>query len=214
MTKVINLRKYTKSRNNKRKKDYDKTSIKEEKYKVILLVISVFSILLGCLIFKYNKQYLIDNFDYYFSMIKTYSFIDIFLNLIRFDICFLVLVFFIGTSFVGKILVFIPPMLKSVIVGYISSYIYCEYKTNGILLCLVLLYPYIAMTTSTLIFAANESAFMSNYVRDVISHKNTADDMSIKLYIMRYIILFGVNIICALVNSLIITFIMPKINLV
>lgn len=214
MTKVINLRKYTKSRNNKRKKDYDKTSIKEEKYKVILLVISVFSILLGCLIFKYNKQYLIDNFDYYFSMIKTYSFIDIFLNLIRFDICFLVLIFFIGTSFVGKILVFIPPMLKSVIVGYISSYIYCEYKTNGILLCLVLLYPYIAMTTSTLIFAANESAFMSNYVRDVISHKNTADDMSIKLYIMRYIILFGVNIICALVNSLIITFIMPKINLV
>ena len=214
MTKVINLRKYTKSRNNKRKKDYDKTSIKEEKYKIILLVISVFSILLGCLIFKYNKQYLIDNFDYYFSMIKTYSFIDIFLNLIRFDICFLVLIFFIGTSFVGKILVFIPPMLKSVIVGYISSYIYCEYKTNGILLCLVLLYPYIAMTTSTLIFAANESAFMSNYVRDVISHKNTADDMSIKLYIMRYIILFGVNIICALVNSLKITFIMPKINLV
>ena len=213
MTKVINLRKYTKSKTNKRKNDFVKSSIKEEKYKVILLVISVFSILLGCLIFKYYKQDIIVNFDDYISMIKTYNFIEIFLGLIRFDICFLVLIFFIGTSFVGKLLIFIPPILKSLVIGYISSYIYCEYKTNGIMFCLIILYPYLAITTSTLIFGANESAFMSNYVRNVITHKNTADDMSIKLYIMRYLILIGINIVCALINSIIVTFLGPKINL-
>ena len=79
--------------------------------------------------------------------------------------------------------------------------------------CLIILYPYLAITTSTLIFAANESAFMSNYVRNVITHKNTADDMSIKLYIMRYLILIGINIVCALINSIIVTFLGPKINL-
>ncbi len=214
MTKVINLRKYTKTRVNKRKKDCVKTSIKEEKYKVFLLVISVLSILLGCLIFKYNKEFSTVNFDDYFTTLKNGNFIEIFLNLIRFDISFFLLVFFIGTSFIGKLFIFIPPMLKSLIIGYISSFMYCEYKINGIMFCLIVLYPFFAITTSTLVFAANESAFMSNYVRNVITNKNTADDTSIKLYFMRYLILIGINIICALVNTLFIVFLVPKINLV
>ncbi|MBO5334196.1 MAG: hypothetical protein J6B37_08825 [Clostridia bacterium] len=214
MTKVINLRKYTKTRLNKRKKDDVKTSIREEKYKVLLLVISIFSILMGCIIFKYNKEYGNIIFNGFFTTLKSGNFVQVLLNLIRLDLCFFILVFLIGTSFIGKILVFIPPMLKSIIIGYISSFMYYEYKTNGIMFCLIVLYPYLAITTSSLIFAVNESAFMSNYVRSVITHKNTADDTSIKLYFMRYLILIGINIICAFINTLFIIYFVPKFNLV
>lgn len=213
MTKVINLRKYTKAKVNKNEIKYNKTPIKEERYKIILLVVTVFSILLGCIIYKYNNNTVFIDFNDYISRLKTINIIDLFINVIRFDITFYVIVFFIGTSFIGKILVFIPPMLKALLVGYVSSYLYCEYKTNGIMFCLIALYPFLVITTSTLIFAANESAYMSNYVKDVITHKCTSDNMSIKLYIIRFIILLAINIVCAFLNSLFIAFIVPRINL-
>ena len=213
MTKVINLRRYTRPNLSKRKKEYSRESIKEEKYKIILLLISIISIIIGCFIYKYNNQYTFESLNNFISMNKTYSFLSTFFYLIRFDLCFLILVFFIGTSFVGKFFVSIPIVLKSLIIGYISSYIYNEFKINGIMFCLIILYPYLAITISTLIFAANEGIYMCNSISNIINHKNTANDISIKLYFMRYAILLLINIVCTVANSLIITFILPKITI-
>ena len=211
MTRVINLRKFTKNRN---KIDIKKTTtILEDKNKIIILIISILSVFLGCMLFKYNQNFGMDIVDNYIGSYKDSSFLNLFFFIFKSEIIYFLLTFFIGTSAVGKPLVIIPPILKCLFIGFLSSYIYSELKLKGIMLCLIILYPFFTVSTTALIFACDESVYMSTYISKVITKKNTADDLSIKLYLIRFLILFIIDTICILVNSIIATTIIQKFNL-
>ena len=116
-----------------------------------------------------------------------------YLFILKSEVIYILLVFFIGTSIVGKPLVVIPPMLKCFFIGYLSSYIYSEYRLKGVMLCLLVIFPLFSVSTTTLIFACNESMYMSTYILRVIAKKNTADENAIKLYLIRFLILFVID---------------------
>lgn len=215
MTRVISLRKRYKSRFNIPKKSINKINIfNTEIFKVIYLIISIISILFGCIIFKnYPIEFITKTCNNFILMFQGGTYLEVFINCLKIDIFFFLIMFFIGTSLVGLPLTIIPLIIRSAFIGYLSSYIYCEYDLKGILFSLVLLYPLFVITTTSLIYSANESIYMSKYIFNTVTNKNTADNISIRLYIIRYAILFGINIVCIAVNSLFIVMLASKFNL-
>lgn len=215
MTKVISLRKRRISKIDFPKKSFKKNTISNsEIIKVFFLIIAIVSIFFGCIFYK---LYEIDTItkvcnDFILNLQKG-TYFDILSFCLKIDIVFYLVIFFLGTSFIGIPLTGIPLIIKSIFVGYLSSYMYCEYGLKGILFLLVLLYPMMVITTTSQIYSANESVYMSKNLMNIIMNKNTADSISIRLYIIRNIILFGINLITILVNSFLIVTIGSKFNL-
>ncbi len=215
MTKVISLRKRYKNRIDVPKRTINKINISNsELFKVLYLIISIISIFCGCLIYKSNPvEYITEICNGYISDFQSGTYLEVFFKCLKIDIIFYLVMFFVGTSIIGIPLTIFPLIIKNSFLGYLSSYMYCEYDLKGILFSLVLLFPFFVITTTSLIYSANESIYMSKYILNTITNKNTADNISIKLYVIRYAILFGINIICIAVNSLLIVMLASKFNL-
>lgn len=215
MTKVITLRKKRKNYLNPEKTRQKVTSnFSFEKNRIVLLVISIFSILAGALFYRIlpNSE-ITSQIDNSLELFSSAVWSNIFISFLQTDLIYLLISLFIGTSFAGAILSPLAIILKCIYIGYQSGYLYNEYELRGVLFCLVLLYPCYVITTSSLIFACDESIYMSKYLFSTITNKNTANDISVKLYFLRYLILLVINIVCIAVNSVIVCFIAPKINL-
>lgn len=215
MTKVITLRKkkisYSKP---ERTKKNLATDLLNEKNRVLLLIISIVSILAGAIIYRFfpNGEITVE-IDSMLNLFNSANWTQIFLFFLQADLVFLIFSFFIGTSFVGAVLSPLPIIFKCIYIGYQSGYLYNEFELKGVLFSLVLLYPCYVITTSSLIFACDESIYMSRYLYGTITNKNTANDISVRLYLLRYLILFAINLVCIAVNSAIVCFLAPKINL-
>lgn len=215
MTKVITLRKKKKSYSNpdRVKKNFAPEFL-SEKNRILLLFFSVVSILAGTLIYRiFPNGDITTEIDSMLNLFNSADWTQIFLFFLQADLLFLLIAFFIGTSYIGAVLSALPIILKCVFIGYQSGYLYNEFELKGVLFCLVLLYPCYVITTASLIFACDESIYMSRYLYGTITNKNTANDISVKLYLLRYLILFVINLVCIAVNSAIVCFIAPKINL-
>lgn len=218
MSKVISLRK---KKFNRKKQPVRKdrpmkrfSYLNEEKYKIILLLVSVIAIFIGAIGYRILgdlklSQVITNNIE----ILISGEFKSIFLYLFKLDFAFILLNFFIGTSFIGSPISFISPLLKCLYLGYFSGYLYNEFELKGVLFCLLLLYPCFAITTTSLIFASNENVYMSQYIYKCLNGKNSVDNISIRLYLLRYLLLTVINIICIAVTSILITFIAPKIDI-
>lgn len=212
MTKVISLRKMHKAKIDIPKKKVD--IINTDIIKFVYLIIAILSILLGCIIFKTefndNITLICKNF---IDKIVGGTYLEVFFEHIKNDIIFFLIMFFFGTSIVGTPLTIIPLIIKNSFIGYLSSYMYCEYDLKGLLFSLVLLYPLFVITTTSLIYAANESVYMSKFILNTLTKRNTADNISIRLYLLRYAVLFGINLSGIAVNSFLIVTLANKFNL-
>ncbi len=215
MTKVITLHKRKKSYSiTEKTKKKEKLTVIIEKNRIFLLIISIFSILLGAVAYRFfPNENIIESLNNTLEIFKTENFLNIFICFLQADLIYFILAFFIGTSFFGAVLSPLPIILKCFFIGFQSGYLYNYFELKGVLFCLILLYPCYVITTSSLIFACDESIYMSKYLFGTITNKNTANDISVKLYLLRYLILIAINIVCIAVNSAIVCFIAPKINL-
>ncbi len=207
MTKVINLRRrqsinYKQINNNPSKRVRINNN---EVTKLILVLISLLSLLIGCFIYKNsNINYIFELCNNFILNLQDKNFFELFLYLFKFDLIYFVISFFVGTSIIGIPFTFIPVSLKCFTIGCISSFMYCQYSLKGILFSLILLFPLFTITTTSLIYSANESIYMSKYIFKTLTNKNTADNISIKLYLIRYAFLIGINFMCIVVNSFLI----------
>ena len=202
----LNVRKY------KRKNRIFSIDIRNEISKIILLLLSLLSIIVGCIIYR-NSDISILN-DYIKNKIDflcANSVLTIFTSFFKYEVLLIFLAYFIGTSYLGAPLVVLIPTIKCVIIGYLSSYMYNVHQLQGVLFCLVLFYPYFAITTSVLIFGTNESIKMCRLVYDCTTQKNTANEDFVKLYFLRYLIIVAITIVCIAINSFFITLLADKI---
>ena len=218
MTKVINLRKRkimkTKPIMRKERKNINFNKIYNEKYKFLLLLMSITGILFGTICYRFiNNSQLTQAITESFSILNSNDFKSIFMYLFKLDIVYFLICFFIGTSFIGSILTFIPPAIKCLYIGYLGGYLYNEFELKGVLFCLLLLYPCFAITTTALIFASNENVYMSRYIYNCLNGRSTTDNISLRLYLLRYILLFSIITVCITVTAFLITFISPKLNI-
>ncbi len=214
MIKVIKFKKHKRVSNHKLKQtNSNKNKLKfEEKNKIFITLFSLLSILSGCIIFKNNKIIPINELDSFIDFMQCNSFVSILIQFIKYEIVFFILEFFIGTSIIGMPLVITPPIIKCFFIGYLSSYMYNQYSVKGILFCLILIYPFFAVTTSSLIFAADESIYMSKYLFDIAVKKNAYNNISIKLYMVRIMFLILLNLIFTIINSFLLSSIGNRFN--
>ncbi len=219
MTKVISLRKKTSKRVNpliSKERNLKKfNQINEDKFKLLFLLVSVIGIFAGAFCYRVSKNselsvIIAENFN----ILNCGDFKSIFLYLIKLDLIFILISFFVGTSFIGSGLSFIPPMLKCIYIGYFSGYLYNDFELKGVLFCLLLLYPCFAITTTSLIFASNENVYMSKYIFNSLNGKTSIDNISIKLYLLKYLLLMVINIVCIIITALLISFLGPKIDII
>lgn len=215
MTKVINLRKRNFFKPEITKKSFKKINIVNSEFiKILYLIISVISIFIGCIVFKnHNLEYVTELCEKILNCFQNDTYFNVCMLNIKLEFVIYLLVLYNGTSFLGIPLTPIPLILKSVFIGYFSSFIYCEYEIKGILFLLILFYPMTMITTTSLIYSTNESLQMSKYIFNSITKKNTADDISIRLYLIRLIILFGISAVSIAANSFIITILAGRFNL-
>lgn len=218
MTKIISLRRRKLNRvktiSNKDRNNNRYNYLCNEKYKLSFLILSVIGVLFGALCYKMNDssqltEIIADNF----AILNNSIFKPIFLYLIKLDLLCLLLNFFIGTSFIGSVLSFVPPIMKCLYIGFLSGYLYNEFELKGVLFCLLLLYPCFAITTTALIFASNENVYMSRYIYNCLNGKNTTDNISIRLYLLRYVLLFAIILSANIVTAFFISYIGPKFNI-
>lgn len=217
MSKIINLRKrknLTKHVIHKDRKKINLNQIYSEKYKLLLLIISILSILFGAICYKnLDNIQLTQAITESFKTLISSDLKSIFMYLFKLDIVYFLICFFIGTSFIGSILTFIPPAIKCLYIGYLGGYLYNEFELKGVLFCLLLLYPCFVITTTALIFASNENVYMSKYICNCLNGRNSTDNISLKLYLLRYILLFTITVACITITTFLITFISPKLNI-
>lgn len=216
MTKVISIRtrKKIKSKplNYKDKNKFD--MLYKERYKIIFLVIAISAMFFGALCYRMtDESQLSEIIAENFAILNSNNYKSIFIFLFKFDLLYLLISFFIGTSFIGSSLTFIPVSLKSIYIGYLGGYLYNEFELKGVLFCLLLLYPCFAITTTALLFASNENVYMSKYIYNCLNSKSTTDNISIKLYLLRYILLFTIIIASITITTFLISFIGPKLNI-
>ena len=212
MSKVIRIKKPYHKVKPKRKMDF--SYIFNEKYKVVLLIFSIASILLGSFIYNgFNNESLTQIIENKIVLFESKELLKILLFLIKTELIYFAFAMAIGTSFLGAPLSIIPISIRCVITGFLGGYMYNEYELKGVLFSLLFIFPYTAVATTSLLFASNESIYMSIKNYNTITNKNTADDISVKLYLLRYLILIIINCVCALFNSLLIVLFIDKINL-
>lgn len=218
MSKIVSLRKRKtnknsfKLKNTKIKNNF--SSILEHKNKILFTVISVIGIFIGVVLFKISDnaqlmRMVVENF----SILNNGSFKEICIFLLKIDFAFMLVSFFIGTSFIGSSISFLPILLKCLYIGYLCGYLYNQFELKGVLFSILLLYPCFAITLTSLIFASNENIYMSKYIYKSLNGKLSINDVSIKLYLIRYLLLIILNVCCVVISSLAIYFIAPKINI-
>lgn len=208
MTKVINLRRrqginYKPITNNNSSKKFKINNT--EITKLLLVLISLLSLLVGCFIYKNSNLNVVPEMcSSFITDLQNKNFFQLFLFLVKQDLIYFIICFFVGTSIIGIPFTFIPISIKCIFIGCLSSFMYCQYSLKGILFSLVLLYPLFTITTTSLIYSANESIYMSKHIFNTMTNKNTADSISIRLYLIRYAFLVGINLVCIAVNSFLI----------
>lgn len=212
MSKVIRIKRpYRKV---KAKKKINFADIFSEKYKVILLLVSISSVLFGSFIFNgFNDASFSQIIENKISLFESKELLKILLFFIKTELIYFAFAMVIGTSFIGAPLTIVPISIRCIVTGFLGGYMYNEYELKGVLFCLLFIFPYTAIATTSLLFASNESIYMSAKNYNTITNKNTADDISVKLYLLRYFILAIINCICAVFNSLLIVLFIDKINL-
>lgn len=212
MSKVIRIKRAYRKPKSKRHIDF--SHLFQEKYKVILLIVAVLSVLLGSVLYNsFNDSSLIDIIENKIALFESQELLKIFLFFFKMELIYFAFAMLIGTSFVGTPLTVIPISLRCIITGFLGGYMYNQYELKGVLFCLLFVFPYTAVATTSLLFASNESIYMSSKSYRTITNKNTADDISVKLYLLRYFILIVINSVCALFNSFLIVLFINKINL-
>lgn len=214
MTKVISLHRNKSKQIKPRKREFDLEKFKSEKNKALLTLTSIIALIIGSLTYRLFPDETINSvIAEKTALFQNGAYMEIFFFLLTLDIVFIAFSFLTGTGFLGGAFSFLSPFLKCILIGYIGSYFYNEFNLKGVLFCLLLIYPYFVVTTASLIFASNESIYMSGYIFGLLRNKNTADDISVRLYLMRYLLLCGINIVCTAVNSGLIAAIAPRIIL-
>lgn len=85
--------------------------------------------------------------------------------------------------------------------------IYLSFSFKGILFCLILIVPHAIISTIAIVLAAKESIRFSNqFFMMLINHssvetESSHNNFSLKLYITKFIVLIGILLLAALIDS-------------
>lgn len=171
------------------------------------LIISLVGLFIGTLIIKgeesvYSKAgYYIENY-----ILNEYSqtFYIRFIIHLLIPTTFAFIMFFLGLSVYGGLIVSIIPFIFNLFSGIITYYMFSEYTLKGLAYCVIMLFPYLTLSLYALIVISGECITMSQYILCNLSIKRIkAPDYSIKKYYSNTVKSYSYILIGALIKTLI-----------
>lgn len=130
------------------------------------------------------------------------SFIKIMISSFSSSLIFLFIIFLSGFSSIGQPCPFIILFLKGLSVGSCISYFYLTYSFKGLLYVLIIIIPSTFIVIFTLILSSKESIKLSNLLFNTFLSKNIISIKTLKLYIIKNMILVCFLLVSAFLDGL------------
>ena len=110
-----------------------------------------------------------------------------FLRYMMLPTVFIAITFFIGLSAFGGLLVNSIPLIYGYLIGGLSYYLYSTYSLKGLAYCVILIFPYAAVSMLSLILSSRESINMSELLIKCISKSKKFYDYNFSVYYKSYL---------------------------
>lgn len=141
-------------------------------------------------------------YDDYLLNINNISFLKIFLKCSAYNSIFIMLSMIFGMCAVGNVFLYVVPFIKGLGIGAACAYIYSTYAIKGVLYSAVIIFPAALIQLISIILSCSESVHMSKEILSLIEHKeNENAEPDTRLYILRYLVIFGFIFLSGLIYS-------------
>lgn len=139
----------------------------------------------------------VDYVDYFTenSAFLTWQYI---LNYFICNIAYIIVPVFCGMSIVGFPFLYFVPFIKGIGLGAVSGYIYSVDGIKGVAESLLCIIPSGVILIFGIMLACNESFLMSRDIGEIIINKKENEEISMKLFILRYSVILLILAISAL----------------
>ncbi len=177
----------------------------------IILLSSFFlcGLIIGAYVVKNNNSLLSNQLsDIISSAIKNKSnsdFLKTFTETFITDSVFLIISFILGLCAVGIPLISLIPFIKGFGIGITGAYVYSVYSIKGVCYCLFVFFPAQVLISAILIFACNESFYMSEDIFSTLNSGSIKEKNLVRLYLTRFGLLLLFTCFTALLDALLST---------
>lgn len=164
---------------------------------IILTVLFICGLFLGAIAVKNTNdtlaerlRMLIENF----CLVRSQQSIFVnFLSMFGTECIFLVPAMIFGICVVGEPILWLLPLVKGMGIGIISAYLYSNHSLNGMLYFAVILLAPAVFSVAALLLGCKESILMTRDINRIlfINGEHGGNTEFLKLYILRYIVLFA-----------------------
>ncbi len=182
-------------------------TLKESWRIVLLLCLFICGLIIGSYAIKCNDSLLYSQLDEILkeSIIKRNSmkFFNTFLDSFITDAVFLVITFAAGLCAIGIPAISIMPLIKGFSVGITGAYIYSAYSVKGVCYCLFVFFPAQIISSAILIFACNESFYMSADLFSTLNNNSLKEKNLVRLYLTRFGLFLLFSAVIALTDAFI-----------
>ncbi|MEG0980032.1 MAG: stage II sporulation protein M [Oscillospiraceae bacterium] len=184
-----------------------KMVLREEWKMVTLISLFLSGMIIGAIAAKYNDNEinakLVTMFSDFTMLRNTQSIFDTFLSSFAVYFIFLFISFTFGLCAIGIPIIAAIPLARGIGLGMVSGFLYSTYALSGAGYCMVILFPSAVISTAALLFGCNESFVMSYELLHLMNGESSYQHENIlKKYCARYLILFGIIILAALIDTL------------
>lgn len=199
----------------KRSFEYSKSiidTLKKNWKSIIFLFLFTFGILLGTYILKQNHDFtsttLANILNEYISLKRGNTILDNFIASFKVNFIFVLLTFMLGFCAIGTPFITLVPVIKGIGMGLFCGYLYLNYNFSGLGYCVLIIYPGLIISLFALLSASNFSLsfsyemLLSLFGTNNTKKKNLGAEHQLKIFCIRYIIIFIISIIGSIVDSL------------
>lgn len=174
---------------------------------LVMLGLFVLGMMYGSILLQNGDSILVDGLSQiqegFLEHRKNGRFLGIFWESLCSSGIFFLLSFLLGFSAVGQPVCFCLPFVRGLGLGSCISYFYLYDSYMGIGYCAVVMLPGMVLSVFALILSARESIRFSNSLLQSFWKSNSRlSQTALKLYVMKHLILLGVLILSALLDSI------------
>ncbi len=163
-----------------------------KKNPVIFCGISILGIITGVVLQSINTVIIsgsTQKFNDFIQINAQKNFRELFVGNLSYNMVYIIVPMFLGLSAAGFFLVYAVPFFKGLGIGAVCALIYSSYAIKGILYCLIIVFPVALIQFAAIILSCSESYQMSVDLFSLIRKEETAEEIKIHFFFLRYLII-------------------------
>lgn len=187
--------------------------MKQNKLLAILLLSTIISFLLGIffitILSTSNKNLIYTNITNYLETIKTnnINYLSILLKSLSTNLFSQILIWILGISLIGVILIFLCLLFKAFLLGFTLSSIIYHFKFKGVIFSIIYIIPHL-LNFFIYFFLSYYALSFSIMLFNYFFRKK---DYNRKVIVKRYLKIFIISFFILIISSILETFLIPSI---